>query len=311
MERKTADMKIRLLLTFAIFAVAFVMAIPARAEIYVVTTDTTLADIARNVGGDKVRVESLARATDDPHHVDPSPRMVLKLSRAQVFARIGMDIDMWVDGPLDRVGNSNVQRGGKGYADCSAGIKVLEIPSGRLDPSMGDIHVYGNPHYLLDPANGIVAAGNIAAALIRVDPANQPYYRQQYLAFGQEIANALGRWRKQLAPYRGQPIVTFHRSWPYFLARFGFREGGTVEPKPGVEPSPGHVADVIRKMKADGARIVLCENFRSHRYPSVIEQQTGAKAVYVPAAVAAEPGADSFIKQFDLIVDKLAAAFAH
>lgn len=281
----------------------------AQAEIKVITTDTTLADIARRVGGNRVSVESLAKGTDDPHAVEPRASMVVKLSRADVFARIGMDLDMWADGLLDKCGNSKVMKGGKGYALCSDHLKVQELPPAKLDPSMGDIHVYGNPHYLLDPANGILAAGNIAAALIRVDPSGYTTYNKNYLAFGEEIKNHLAKWQADLAPYKGSLVTTYHRSWVYFMSRFGLKEFGTIEPKPGVPPSAGHVNDLVREMKADKVKAMLVENFRAHRYPDLIAQQTGSKAVYVPLAVGAEPGADDYIKMFDLIVSRLSAAF--
>ena len=296
-------------LALAAGAASLLLAAPrVGAEIYVVTTDTSLADIARAVGGDRVRVESLTRGVDDPHHVEARPSMVLKLARAQVFARIGMDLDMFADSVLARCGNAQVQKGAKGYADCSRGVRVLDVPAGRLDPSQGDIHVYGNPHYLLDPANGIVAAGNIAAALIRVDPANQPLYHQRFQAFGEMIRQGLDRWRAQLAPFRGAPIVTFHRSWVYFTERFGLREVAHLEPKPGMPPSPGHVNGVIQTMRAERVKVLLTENFRSRRFPDLVERETGAKAVFVPGAVEGEPGIDSYVKLFDAIVGRLAAA---
>jgi zinc/manganese transport system substrate-binding protein len=281
----------------------------ARADIKVVTTDTTLADIARRVGGNKVSVESLSKGTDDPHQVDPRPTMVVKLSHAQVFARIGMDLDMWADSLIERAGNSQIAKGGRGYANCSDNLKVQEIPPAKLDPSMGDIHVYGNPHYLMDPANGILAAGNIAAALIRVDPANGAFYRKNFLAFGEEIKTHLTKWSAMLAPYKGSPVTTYHRSWVYFMSRFGLKEFGTIEPKPGIQPSQGHVNELVKEMKADKVRAMLVEDFRSHRFPDLIAQQTGAKAVYVPLSVDAEPGVDTYFKLFDTIVGRLAAAF--
>lgn len=301
-------MKKRPLLLLAALLTTGLFARSARAEIYVVTTDTTLAWIAKQVGGDKVKVESLSRGTDNPHQVEARPSMVVKLARAQVFARIGMDLDIFVDSPLERSGNANIMRGGKGYADCSANLKVQEMPPAKLDPSMGDIHVYGNPHYLMDPANGILAAGNIAAALIRVDPANQPVYHQRFQEFGQEIIQRLNGWKAKLAPYRGSLVTTYHRSWVYFMTRFGLKEFGTIEPKPGIPPSPGHVNDLVQEMKADKVRVMLIENFRSHRYPDLIAQQTDAKAAYVPLSVEGEPGADTYFKLFDTIVDRLAAA---
>lgn len=278
------------------------------AAISVVTTDTTLADIAKRVGGSRVTVESLSRPTDDPHAVEPRPSMVVKLSRAQVFARIGMDLDMWADSVLERAGNPQVAKGGKGYADCSVNLKVQEIPPAKLDPSMGDIHVYGNPHYLMDPANGILAAGNIAAALIRVDPAGYQTYHNNFVAFGNEVKQKLAGWEAELAPHRGSLVTTYHRSWVYFMTRFGLKEFGTIEPKPGIQPSAGHVNDLVREMKADKVKAMLIENFRSHRFPDLIAQQTGAKAVYVPLAVGADPAATDYFKLFDVIVGRLAAA---
>jgi ABC-type Zn uptake system ZnuABC Zn-binding protein ZnuA len=279
--------------------------VPTAADLRVVTTDTTLADIAKKVGGDKVAVESLSRATDDSHHVEPRPSMVVRLAGADVFGRIGMDLDMWADAVLDRCGNRKVQRGGSGYADCSANLKVLETPPARIDPSMGDIHVYGNPHYLLDPANGILAAGNIAAALIRVDPSNQPYYHKRFIAFGEEVKSALARWKTALAPLSGQHVVVYHRTWVYFMARFGMKEFGAIEPKPGVPPSPGHVQALIRAIKAQNVGLVLCEMFRDRRYPSLIADQTGARAEFVPVSVGADKAAGDYIALFDVIVSRL------
>lgn len=278
------------------------------APITVITTDTNLADIASRVGGERVRVESLSRGTDDPHHVEPRPSMVVKLASADVFARIGMDLDMWADALLERCGNRKVQRGGPGYADCSVNVRVLEVPATRLDPSMGDIHVYGNPHYLLDPANSIVAAGNIAAALIRVDTGNQAYYRKRFQDYGQAVKERLARWQKTMAPLKGQSIVVYHRNWVYFATRFGLTEFGAIEPKPGVPPSPGHVQALIRSMKSANVKIVLCENFRSHRYPDMIAAQTGARAVYVPLAVGGEPEVKNYFALFDMITERLASA---
>jgi ABC-type Zn uptake system ZnuABC Zn-binding protein ZnuA len=299
-------MNIQDLLRAALGVAAVLMTASARAEVRVITTDTNLAAIARAVGGNRVTVESLSRGTDDPHHVEPRPSMVIKLSRADVFARVGMDLDMWADALLERCGNRKVQRGGPGYADCSVNVKVLEVPTTQLDPSMGDIHAYGNPHYLLDPANGIIAAGNIAAALIRVDPAGQAHYRSQYSAFAGDVRRGLDRWQRQMAPLQNTPIVVYHRTWIYFTKRFGLKEFGTVEPKPGVPPSPGYINGLIGRMKASGVRTVLSESFRDKRYPTKLAEATGARTVYVPVSVEAEPGVTDYIALFDRIVSRLA-----
>lgn len=280
----------------------------AHATVTIVTTDTTLADLARRVGGDRVTVDSLSRGTDDLHHVTPMPSMVTRLRRAQIFARVGMDLDGWADALLDRCGKAEIQKGGVGYADCSANLKRLEIPEGNLDPSMGDLHILGNPHYLVDPANGVLAAGNIAAALIRVDPANQAHYRAQFTQLGEEVRAAFAGWQRSLKPFAGAPVVVYHRNWVYFMARFGLREYAPVEPKPGVQPGPGQVSDLVRRMKADHVRVILAESFRSHRVPDAIAQQTGARTVYVPTAVGAEPGIDTYTQLISAIVNRLAEA---
>lgn len=277
------------------------------AEISVITTDTNIADIAKRVGGNRVKVESLSRGVDDPHQVEPRPSMVVKMAHAQVFARIGMDLDIWADGVLEKSGNAQVMKGGRGYCDCSKGLHVQEIPPAKLDPSMGDIHVYGNPHYLMDPANGILAANNLAAAMAAVDPAGRAYYGQQLTNFASEIKSKLNGWRSELAPFKGKPVTTYHRSWVYFMTRFGLTEFGTIEPKPGIPPSPGHVQNLEKEMKNDHVTAMLVEDFRSHRFPDLIAKSTGAKAVYVPLAVEGEQGVDSYFKLFDTIVGRLAA----
>lgn len=301
-------MTLRSLIWTAVAAAATMPLSAVGAPIKVITTDTNLADLARQVGGQRVAVESLSRANDDPHHIDPRPSMVVKLARADVFVRMGMDLDMWADALLDRCGNRKVQRGGKGYADCSGAIKPREVPTGRLDPSLGDIHAFGNPHYLLDPGNGVAAAAVIAGALIRVDPGNRTEYESRLRSFREQIATAMKRWRAQLQPLKGTPIVIYHRNWVYFTARFGLREYATIEPKPGVPPSPGHIQNLIASMKRDGVRILLFETYRDRRYADRILSATGGRLVVAPIAVDAEPGVSSYIALFDRIVERLRSA---
>jgi zinc/manganese transport system substrate-binding protein len=234
--------------------------------------------------------------------------MIVKVARAKLFVSNGMDLDLWIDDLILRSGNRELQKGNRGFVDCSRGIRKLEIPTGRVDPSMGDIHVYGNPHYLMDPANAITAAGNIAAGLIEVDPAGRAQYQSQYQQFAAEIKRRLEGWRAQLAPFKGAELVTYHRNWVYFCSRFGLVEFATVEPKPGIAPSAGHVNNVIQAMKREKVKVVLSENFRSKRFPDLISRAADAKAVYVPVLVQGEPGIDSYFELFDSIVGRLAGA---
>ena len=300
-------MKNTIMAGLAIAGLALTMS-PTKAAINVVATDPTLADLARQVGGNRVNVESLSRGTDDPHAVEPRPSMIVRVARAKLFVRNGMDLDLWVDDVILRSGNRNLQKGNRGHVDCSNGIRKLEIPTTAIDPSMGDIHVYGNPHYLMDPANAITAAGNIARGLIDSDSAGKGYYEERYRAFDAALRRKLDDWGAQLKPFRNMPVVTYHKTWVYFANRFGLREFGTVEPKPGIPPSGGHVSGLIQSMKREGVKVVVSENFRSKRFPDLISRATGAIAVYVPIGVQGEGGIDTYLQLFDAFVSRLAAA---
>jgi zinc/manganese transport system substrate-binding protein len=283
--------------------------LPAAAQVRVVATFTDLADIVKQIGGAHVQVSSLARPQDDFHLVTPRPSMALELSRAKLFVRVGMDLDLWADDLLAAARNASILRGASGYVDCSVGVRKLEVPTGRVDPSMGDIHIYGNPHYLFDPANAKIAARNILEGLKRVDPANAQEYQRRYEAFVQRVDEHLNRWHQILAPYKGTLVVVYHKSLPYFLQRFGLQELATVEPKPGIPPSPGYLREVIARMKNTGCKVILIEHFRPRRFPDAIARETGAKVVVLPAAVGAE-GTTDYFSMIDAMVNRIAAALA-
>lgn len=276
------------------------------AQVRVVTTYPELASIVREVGGGRVSASSLARWQDDPHQVTPRPSLALEISRASLFVRIGMDLDLWADDLLVAARNGKVMKGAAGYVDCSKGVRRLEIPTGRVDASQGDIHLYGNPHYLLDPANAKIAAKNIAEGLKRIDPAGANYYDTGYSRFAKQIDEALPHWQKVLSSLKGNPIVTYHKTWAYFLQRFGLREFGTIEPKPGIPPSPGHLRSLMDRMRGDHCKVILIEHFRSRRFPDTVARETGAKVVVAPVMVGAE-GTKDYIGMIDTIVNRLAA----
>jgi zinc/manganese transport system substrate-binding protein len=290
-------------------AVVTLFALPAAAQLRVVATFPDLADIVKQIGGARVQVSALARPQDDFHLVTPRPSMALELSRAKLFVRVGMDLDLWADDLLTAARNAAILRGASGYVDCSVGARKLEVPTGRVDPSMGDIHIYGNPHYLFDPANAKIAARNILEGLKRVDPANAQEYQRRYEAFVQRVDEHLNRWHQILAPYKGTLVVVYHKSLPYFLQRFGLQELATVEPKPGIPPSPGYLREVIARMKNTGCKVILIEHFRPRRFPDAIARETGAKVVVLPAAVGAE-GTTDYFSMIDAMVNRIAAALA-
>ncbi|MEA2627280.1 MAG: zinc/manganese transport system substrate-binding protein, partial [Candidatus Binatota bacterium] len=211
----------------------------AHAKLYVVTTTPDLAAIAREVGGDQVQAESLALGTQDPHFVDAKPSFILKLNRADLYVKRGLDLEVgWAPVLEKGARNPEILYGGARYVDASAGIAPLEIPPGGLSRALGDVHPFGNPHYQRDPVNAKVIARNIADGLVRIDLQNRAYYEQRLADFDRRIDQRLAGWTKELAPYRGTKIVTYHKSWEYFTARFGFEVIGEMEPKPGIAPSP-------------------------------------------------------------------------
>lgn len=287
------------------------LAPPVRAErkLYVVTTITDLAAIAEAVGGDKVRVESIEKGTEDPHNVAARPSHIVKLNRADLFVRVGLDLEVW-SGPLtDSARNAKILLGGPGYVDASVGAEILEIPATKYDRSMGDIHAYGNPHFWLDPLNGKAIAANITAGLKRIAPADAGYFDQNLKRFCAQVDEKLAGWLKLMAPYKGAKVVTYHRSWPNFAHRFGLHIVNYVEPKPGVPPAPTHIAGLIAQMKAEDIRVILQEPYFDLKVGKFVAEKTGAKLLVLPPSVGGEEGIRTYFDLFDRNLANLVDAF--
>jgi len=295
-------------LLLAALAAVIAGAAPASAKGNVVAANQDLAWVTQAVGGSRVSVEYIAAGGQDPHTIEARPSQVVRIARADLIVRIGMDLDLWFDSLLRTAGNSKVLPDGRGYVDASRGIRALEIPSGKLDPSKGDIHIYGNPHYLFAPANLRIVARNIADGLKRVDSSGGPAYEDGFNQLMARLNDALPRWKARLATDRGKSVVTYHKSLVYFLNEFGLKEFGNVEPKPGLEPTPGHVAGVAKDMREAGVTVILAENFRPRRFSELLARQCGGKLVIIPGGIGAEKGIDDYFAFMDAIVDRVAAA---
>jgi zinc/manganese transport system substrate-binding protein len=299
--------------TFTIFALS-VLALtcagiaPASAKVSVVAANQDLAWFTQTIGGNNVSVDYIARGDQDPHHIEPRPSQVAKLSRADMVVRIGMDLDLWLDSLIRAAANGKVNPGAKGYVDASRGIHALEVPTVKLDPSKGDIHVYGNPHYLFAPTNALIVARNIEEGLERVDPANKGTYEANLKALDGRIREGIKRWNAKMAADKGKPVVTYHKSLVYFLNEFGLREAGNVEPKPGLEPTPGHVSQLAAEMKSKGVKVILMESFRARRYADLLARESGAKVVVIPGAIGGEKGIDDYFKFIDTVIDRVAGS---
>jgi len=282
---------------------------PARAAVNVMTATEDLADLTRQVGGDRAKVESIARGYQDPHFVEAKPSFILKLAKADLLVVVGRELEIgWLPSLIQQSRNAKVQVGADGYLDASLTAKILEIPTGQLTRAMGDVHPLGNPHYWLDPGNGRRIAKAIADKLSQMAPADAAYFASRYADFDKRLAEAEKRWDATMAPYKGLKVVTYHRSWPNFVDRFGLDVIGYVEPRPGIPPSPGHTIDLIGAMKRQNVKILMVEPYFDLKTPQSIGRETGAKVVVMPPSVGGEKEITDYISLFDYDLNLLVAA---
>jgi zinc/manganese transport system substrate-binding protein len=278
----------------------------ARAATKVVTTTTDLESLVREVGGDRVDVESLARGYQDPHFVEPKPSFILKLHGADLLVVVGRELESsWLPPLITQARNPRIQPGGPGYLDASLTARILDMPTGQITRAMGDVHPLGNPHYWLSPDNGRRVAQAVRDRLSQLSPGDAAYFAQRFADFDRRLTEAEKRWQAAIAPYRGVKIVTYHRSWTNFADEFGLNVIGYVEPKPGIPPSPAHTFALINAMKGEQVRIILVEPYFDVRTPNAIARQTGAKVVVMPPSVGGVPEVDSYIELFDYNVQLL------
>jgi zinc/manganese transport system substrate-binding protein len=282
---------------------------PAGAAVNVVATTEDLADLVRQVGGDRVKVESIARGYQDPHFVEAKPSFILKLAKADLLVAVGRELEIgWLPPLIQQSRNAKVQPGADGYLDASLTAKILEIPTGQVTRAMGDVHPLGNPHYWLDPGNGRRIAKAIAGKLSQMAPADAATFAARYADFDKRLAEAEKRWDATMAPYKGLKVVTYHRSWPNFVDRFSLDVIGYVEPRPGIPPSPGHTIDLIREMKRQNVKILMVEPYFDLKTPQSIGRETGAKVVVLPPSVGGEKEITDYISLFDYDLNLLVAA---
>jgi len=296
-------------LTTMVIAVLFFTAAVSFAQLRVVTTTEDLASIAREVGGDKVKVVAIAKGYQDPHYVDPKPSFILEVNRADLLILVGRELELsWLPSLLTSGRNARVQPGAAGYLDVSQNVKILEIPTVQLTRAMGDVHPQGNPHYWLDPGNGRLIAQAMRDRLSQLRPADRGYFEQRYADFDKRLAAAEARWDAAMAPYSGTKLVTYHRSWPNFMDRFKLDVMGYVEPKPGIPPSPAHTIDLIGEMKRQGVKIIVVEPYFDKKTPQAIANQVGGLVVELAPSAGGVPGAETYLTLFDYNVRTLVDA---
>jgi len=282
----------------------------AQGKLNVITTTEDLASIAREVGGDRVTVESISRGYQDPHFVEAKPSFILKLQKADVLVTVGRELEIgWLPPLIQQSRNAKVQVGGSGYLDASGQARILDIPQGQITRAMGDVHPQGNPHYWLDPENGKAVAKEIAEKLSQLRPNDRAFFEQRLNDFVTRLSDAEKRWAAMMAPYKGTKVVTYHRSWPNFMERFGLNVIGYVEPKPGIPPSPAHTLELMTEMKRQNIRIIAVEPYFDLKTPNAVARDTGAQVLVLAPSVGGVKEASNYLALFDYDVNLLVGAF--
>ncbi len=285
------------------------LASPLPGAINVVATTEDLAALTREVGGDRVKVEALAKGYQDPHFVEPKPSFILKLHRADLLVVVGRELEAaWLPALVLRSRNAKIQPGAERYLDASLTARILDVPQGPITRAMGDVHPLGNPHYWLDPGNGERIAEAIRAKLSQISPGDAAFFAERLAAFQARLAEAEARWNGLLAPFKGLQIVTYHRSWPNLCERFGLDVVGYVEPRAGIPPSPGHLLALIQKMRRLRVPILVVEPYFDLKTPQKVARDTGAEVVVLLPSVKGEKQVTGYIELFDHNVAKLVAA---
>ena len=272
----------------------------AFAQIKVVATTQDLESIAREVGGDKISVESLAKGYQDPHFVEAKPTFIIKLHSADLLIVVGRELEIgWLPPLINQARNARIQPNGDRYLDASQTAKILEIPTGQITRAMGDVHPSGNPHYWLGPENGRRIAQLIQKKLSEISPADAGYFAQRYADFDRRLADAEKRWQAAMAPYKGVKVVSYHRSWPNFTDAFGLDVIGYVEPKPGIPPSPSHTLELMQEMKRQNVKLIIMEPYFDRKTPDAIARETGAKVMVLAPSVGGVKEVTDYFKLFD------------
>jgi ABC-type Zn uptake system ZnuABC Zn-binding protein ZnuA len=289
-----------------------ILASPGDAVADRIRTVASLPDLkalAEEVGGDLIDVDVLARGAQNAHDIEVRPSLMAKLRRADVMITNGLELDFWAEPLIQGSGNPRLLLGGPGRIDASRSVPILEVPAGRVDRSMGDVHPQGNPHYTLDPLNAALITANIVEGLARVGPEQRAKFEQRRQQFLDRLTAAVGRWSRTMEPFQGVPVIVNHNSWIYFLTRFGLRQAGTIEDRPGIPPSPAHLGRLIQHMKQHDIKIVILEPWGDRKIAERVANEAGAKVVLLAHAVGSVKGIDTYLHLFERNIDALTAAF--
>jgi zinc/manganese transport system substrate-binding protein len=292
----------------AVVAAGAVKPVPPASKLAVVATTPDLAAIAREIGGDLVDVKVLAKPSEDPHFVDAKPSHVVTLNRADALIEGGAELEIgWLPPLLESARNDKIAAGSPGLIVASKGIRMLEVPA-TLDRARGDVHALGNPHFLIDPVNAMIVAGEIADHFTQIDAKDAAAFKANLAKFNAAVDAKMPGWAATMAPYKGAKIVTYHNDFVYFSARYGLSLVETLEPKPGIAPSAAHLAKVIGEMKAANSKVILVQPYQNRKTAETVARQADATVVDVSQQPGAMKNTDTYVALMDNLVNSIAAA---
>jgi len=282
---------------------------PAGGKIRVVTSLPDMADVVIEIGGDRVDVYSVSRGKTDIHFFEPKPSQVMKLKKADLLVVGGLDVDVWIQSLIDASRNRKILFGAPGYVDPSGGIRPLQVPRGRIDGSMGDVHPWGNPHFWFTEENMTIAVENIHDGLCRISPADKDYFNGRKEAYLAKVRDTFRELREKMKPYKGTRVFQYHQSWDYFCREFGLEIAGSLEPKPGIPPTPSHLQHLVALDKDKKVSLILVEPYYSSRPVKFIVRETGVNEVRMPLYLTGDKGRETYLdnlrKNVEIIINAL------
>ncbi|MCE9598203.1 MAG: metal ABC transporter substrate-binding protein [Spirochaetia bacterium] len=301
-------MKLRITAAGVLFLIFFGQDLlrPEDRSLSIVTTTTDMGYFVGQIAGDRARVHSLIRGFDDPHHIEARPDFILKASKADGFVQVGLDLEVgWSPVLIQQSRNARIRIGAPGNCDASLGVRILEKPESTVDRSMGDVHVFGNPHYHTDPLNAAISSRNIRDMLVRIDPEGSAIYKDKYNRFQQNLKNLAISESRKFVPYRGLKVAVYHREFVYYNNRFGIQEIGSIEEKPGVPPGAAYLESITRKLKKEDVKIILLAPWNERKAASRVAVELGALIVQMPVSVGSEAGIDSYERLIETMGKRL------
>jgi len=281
----------------------------ADADVRIVTTTTDLGWIARTIGGERVHVDTLCQGNQDPHYLQARPSYMVTLSRADLLIAVGIELEVgWLPALIQGARNPDINPGHSGYLEVATAIRAIDVPSGRVDRSRGDIHPFGNPHFWLDPLNVKLVAALVSQRLSELDASGTTVFRANLASLNARIDRAMERWQAAMAPYRGTSITSYHATFNYFHHRFGLVSIGYLENRPGIPPAPAHLADLIRRMRERRVPVIFHESFHDPATSNLVARRTGARLLVLPVSVGGAQSASTYEQLIDTIVGQFVRA---